>query len=144
MKRSILNIRFPSIVFAMVLLSGSLLAQNNQAAVGMQNRVKQIFEYSNSQNWNALRESFADTMKMYSLKGAIIMNNPDDLIAYFKSNYAKFPNEHSKIEKLMILGNKAIIKEKITGHETNEPIYDVLIFEFTENKIASAWIIFEQ
>ena len=40
--------------------------------------------------------------------------------------------------------NKAIVKEKITGLETNTPIYDVLIFEFTENKITGAWIIFDK
>lgn len=143
MKRFFLNSKYSIIVFAILLLPGSLAAQNKQADMSIEKKVMQIFEYSNTQNWAELRETCADTMKMYSLSGAVIMNNPDDLIAYFKSNYAKFPNERSKIEKLMMLGNKAIIKEKITGHETNEAIYDVLIFEFKENKIASAWIIFE-
>ena len=128
----------------MLFLPGILPAQNKQADISIEKKVIEIFGYSNSKNWTALRDTFSDTMKMYSLTGEVVMNNPDDLIAYFKSNYAKFPNEHSTIENLIILGNKAIVKEKVTGHEKNEPMYDVLIFEFKENKIASAWIIFEQ
>jgi len=143
MKRIIPRSTILLAAFAMLFLCGNLSAQNNQNGTAIRNRVKQIFEYSNTQNWTAMREAAADTMKMYSIAGEVVINNPDDLIAYFKINYAKFPNEHSTIENLIILGNKAIVKEKITGHKKNVPIYDVLIFEFAENKIASAWVIFE-
>lgn len=119
-------------------------AQIKPASNDYANRVKQIFQYSNSQNLKKLRNAFADTMRLYSLSGDVIMNNPDDLIAFFKSNFEKFPKEKSTIENLMVIGNKAIVKEKITGHEKDKPVYDVMIFEFAGNKIASAWIIFEQ
>lgn len=143
MKRNIFNLKFSLLISALLIFCGNLSAQNNMENTDIPNRVHQLFEYSNTQNWTAMRSAFADTMKMYALTGEVIMNNPDDLIAYFKSNYTKFPNERATMEDLMILGNKVIIKEKITGHGKDNPIYDVMIWEFTGNKISSMWIIFE-
>jgi len=39
-------------------------------------------------------------------------------------NYQKFPKEHSTIEQTITIGNKIIVKEKITGHGGNTPVYD--------------------
>lgn len=142
MKRNILNLKFSLLIFTLLIFCGSLSAQNNMENTDIPNRVHQLFEYSNTQNWTAMRSAFADTMKMYALTGEIIMNNPDDLITFFKSNHEKLPNEYASVDNLMTIGNKVIIKEKITGHG-KDPVYDVMIWEFTENKISSIWIIFE-
>lgn len=133
---------FPAIL--MLLFCVNCFAQSKQSDNNLNKKVQQIFEYDNTQNWEALRNSFADTMKIFSLNGVPIINNPDTLIAFYKANYQKFPKEHSTIEQTITIGNKIIIKEKITGHNDNVPIYDVLIFEFKENKITGAWIIFEK
>ena len=118
-------------------------AQSKQSDNNLNKKVQQIFEYDNSQNWEALRNSFADTMQIFSLNGVALINNPDTLMAFYKANYQKFPKEHSTIEQTITIGNKIMVKEKITGHG-NAPVYDVLIFEFKDNKIVSAWIIFEK
>ena len=129
-----------------LLLLGAItpaIAQKPQININYKNRVQQLFDYSNNQNWAAMRNAFADTMKMYALSGAVIIDNPDDQITFFKSNHEKFPNEYASVDNLMTIGNKAIIKEKATGHG-KDPVYDVMIWEFTGDTISSVWIITEQ
>lgn len=138
-----MSVKFPTIILTMLFVSTSLFAQKQQININYKNRVQQLFDYSNTQNWTAMRNAFADTMKMYALSGAVIIDNPDDLITFFKSNHEKFPNEYASVDNLMTIGNKAIIKEKATGHG-KDPVYDVMIWEFTGNTISSVWIITEQ
>ena len=127
----------------LLLFCVNCFAQSKQSDNNLNKKVQQIFEYNNTQNWKALRNSFADTMQIFSLNGVVLINNPDTLMAFYKANYQKFPKEHSTIEQTITIGNKIIVKEKIIGHG-NAPVYDVLIFEFKDNKIESAWIIFEK
>lgn len=138
------RLRLFIMLFTFLTLSINSMAQGKKQDNSVKKRVKQIFEYNNSQNWTALRTALADTMKMYLLSGAVIVKSPEALITFFKENRKKFPDEHSSIEDLITLGDKAIIKEKITGHHTQQPIYDVLIFKLTGNKIARSWIILEK
>lgn len=138
-----MSVKFPTIILITLFTSTSLLAQKPQGSINYKNRVQQLFDYSNTQNWVAMRKAFADTMKMYSLSGTVIIDNPDDMINFFKSNHEKFPTEYASVDNLMTIGNKAIIKEKATGHG-KYPVYAVMIWEFTGNRISSVWIIPEQ
>lgn len=81
------------------------MAQGKKQGNSFKKRVKQIFEYDNSQNWTALRTTLADTMKMYLLSGAVIVKSPEALITFFKENRKEFPDEHLKEIKLSEYGS---------------------------------------
>lgn len=117
-------------------------AQSNSNAKVLESKVRAQFRDFNAQNWAAVRAGYADTMKVFLLNGKLIFKDADETVQMFKETQEKFPKSYSSIESLMTIGNKVIIKEKITGGSPNQPNEDVMIWEFQGDKVVRVWLVF--
>ena len=93
----------------------------------------------NSQDWAGIKKFHSDSIKVYEFPNSLRDSTADDLIARYPKTFEKYPKNEIKIIDISIVGNKAIIKQKVTGR--GEPFYTVNIYEFDNNKIVKIWFI---
>lgn len=93
----------------------------------------------NSQNWASMKKFHSDSVKVYEFPNSLRDSTVEDLIARYPKTFEKYPKNKIKISDIYIIGNKAIIKQKVTGR--GEPFYAVNIYEFDNNKIVKIWFI---
>ena len=93
----------------------------------------------NKQDWAGEKKTLSDSVKVYEFPNAIRDSTSDGLISRHSKTFAKYPKNKAEIFDIYIVGNKAILKEKITGR--GEPFYSALIYEFDNDKIVKIWVI---
>lgn len=93
----------------------------------------------NRQEWVSMKTFHSDSVKVYEFPNSLRDSTVDDLIARYPRTFAKYPKNKIKTINITIVGNKAIIKDKVTGR--GEPFYAVNIYEFESNKIVKIWFI---
>jgi hypothetical protein len=83
-------------------------------------------------------------------KEVTVRDFPSNEVVYsgivpFKERYAKLfkdnPNLNAALVKRIVMGNKVIDHEYITGKEGMEPSEAIAIYEIEENKIKNIWFI---
>jgi hypothetical protein len=87
----------------------------------------------NNQDWTGEKKTLSDSVKVYEFPNAIRDLTSDGLISRHSKTFAKYPKNKAEIFDIYIVGNKAILKEKVTGR--GEPFYSALIYEFDNDKI---------
>lgn len=93
----------------------------------------------NRQDWASMKKFHADSIKVYEFPNSLRDSTAEGLIARYPKTFAKYPENKIKTIDITIVGNKAIIKDKVTGR--GEPFYSVNIYEFDNNKIVKIWFI---
>ena len=81
----------------------------------------------------------SDSIKVYEFPNSLRDSTADALIARYPKTFAKYPKNKIETIDITIIGNKAIIKDQVTGR--GEPFYAVNIYEFDNNKIVKIWFI---
>lgn len=93
----------------------------------------------NKQDWVGEKKTLSDSVKVYEFPNTLRDSTADGLISRHSKTFAKYPKNKAEIFDIYIVGNKAILKEKITGR--GEPFYSALIYEFDNDKIVKIWFI---
>ena len=93
----------------------------------------------NRQDWASMKQFHSDNVKVYEFPSTLRDSTVDDLIARYPKTFEKYPKNKIEVIDITILGNKAIIKQEVTGR--GEPFYAVNIYEFDKNKIVKIWFI---
>lgn len=93
----------------------------------------------NKQDWAGEKKTLSDSVKVYEFPNVIRDSTSDGLISRHSKTFAKYPKNNAEIFDIYIVGNRAILKEKITGR--GEPFYSALIYEFDNDKIVKIWVI---
>jgi hypothetical protein len=93
----------------------------------------------NRQDWASIKKIHSDNIKVYEFPNSLRDSTVESLIARYPKTFAKYPKSKIKIIDIYIVGNKAIIRQKVTGR--GEPFYTVNIYEFDNNKIVKIWFI---
>lgn len=91
------------------------------------------------QDWAGMKMFLADSIKVYEFPNSLRDSTAEGLIARYPKTFAKYPKNKIRTIDITIVGNKAIIKDKVTGR--GEPFYAVNIYEFHNNKIVKIWFI---
>ena len=77
--------------------------------------------------------------KVYEFPNTLRDSSADELISHYPKTFAKYPNNKAEVIDITVIGNKVILKQKITGR--GAPFYAINIYEFVNNKIAKIWFI---
>ena len=93
----------------------------------------------NRQDWAGMKQFHSDSVKVYEFPNTLRDSTSEDLIARYPKTFEKYPKNKIEVIDITILGNKAIIKQEVTGR--GEPFYAVNIYEFHNNKIVKIWFI---
>ncbi len=91
------------------------------------------------QDWASMKIFIADSIKVYEFPNSLRDSTADGLIARYPKTFAKYPNNKITTIDITVIGNKAIIKDEVTGR--GEPFYAVNIYEFDNDKIVKIWFI---
>lgn len=93
----------------------------------------------NRQDWASMKVYHADSVRVYEFPDNLRDSTVEDLIARYPKTFEKYPKNKIKISDITVLGNKAIITQKVTGRD--EPFDAVNIYEFDNDKIVKIWFI---
>jgi hypothetical protein len=93
----------------------------------------------NNQDWAGVKKGLADNVKVYEFPNAIRDSSADELISHYPKTFAKYPNNKAEIIDITVIGNKVILKQKITGR--GDLFYALNIYEIANNKIVNIWFI---
>ena len=93
----------------------------------------------NRQDWASIKKFHSDSVKVYEFPNSLRDSTVQDLIARYPKTFEKYPKNKIKTKDITIVGNKAIIKDKVTGR--GKPFYAVNIYQFDDNRIVKIWFI---
>ena len=99
--------------------------------------VQENLDFYNNRDIDGFMSSFSDDIKMYNhgdSKPTVVGKNKVRKV--YTQLFEKSPKLHSTILKRIVIGNKIIDHESITGRNGNKEILElVLIYEVTNQKI---------
>lgn len=87
----------------------------------------------NRQDWASIKKFHADSVKVYEFPNSLRDSTAEGLIASYPNTFKKYPKNKIETKDITIVGNKAIIKDKVTGR--GKPFYAVNIYQFDNNRI---------
>ena len=105
--------------------------------------VQENLDFYNDRNIEGFMSSFAEDIKMYNLG----QSNPsvvgkDEVRKVYTKLFENSPKLHSTILKRIVIGNKVIDHESITGRNGNSEVLElVLIYEVNNGKINKITVI---
>lgn len=105
--------------------------------------VQENLDFYNNRNIEGFMSSFSEDIKMYNLGDP----NPtvvglDAVRKVYTALFERSPKLHSNILKRIVIGNKVIDHESITGRNGNAGILElVLIYEVNQQKINKITVI---
>jgi hypothetical protein len=125
-----------------LLFSATIIAQN-QTKMTPEQVVQENLDFYNNRDIEGFMTSFSDEIKMYNLADP----NPTvvgraEVRKVYTNLFEKSPDLHSTILKRMVIGNKVIDHESITGRNGNADVLElVLIYEVKNQKIYRITVI---
>jgi len=129
-----------ALLLLLIIISFFSIAQKTGTAKStMIQVINKSIELYNAQNFAALKNVYADNVRVYEFPNTLRDSSLARLISHYPNTFSKYPNNKAEIFDINIIGNKAICKERITGR--GEPFETVLIFEFDKSKIVKVWFI---
>jgi hypothetical protein len=93
----------------------------------------------NNQDWAGVKKGLADNVKVYEFPNKLRDSSAAELISHYPKTFAKYPNNKSEIIDITVIGNKLILKQKITGR--GDSFYTLNIYEIVNSKIENIWFI---
>lgn len=119
----------------------TICAQNNSdtSETEMKKMINTLSDYYNNQNFENLPEVLSDSLKVFEFPDKLRSSNLAQVISQWKKTFEKYPQNKAEIFDIYIVGNKAILKERILGR--GESFETVLIYEFVNGKIIKVWFI---
>lgn len=107
--------------------------------------VQENLDHYNAGDIDSFMKSFSEDISVWKLgekktkiKGLTTVRDA------YKGLFQSSPNLHSKILSRIVIGNKVIDHEYITGrHGSNEPLILVMIYEVNDQKITKMTVIRE-
>lgn len=95
----------------------------------------------NAHNLEAFAATYSETIHMVRLPATEpAITNKAELIEFYGANRFMAPNLHAEVVNRIVLGNKVIDHERITGLP-NSPFECVVIYEVLEGLIQRVWSV---
>ena len=105
--------------------------------------VQENLDFYNQRNIDGFMTSFSEDIKMYNLsdpKPTVV--GREQVRKVYANLFKKSPKLHSTILKRIVIGNKVIDHESITGRNGNSEVLElVLIYEVKDQKIYKITVI---
>jgi len=96
--------------------------------------VQQQVDGYNSRDIEAFLEPYSDDFETFEFPDKLIGKGKEEVKKNYKELFEKYPDLHCEVVKRMVLGNKVIDQELITGIG-EEPISVIAIYEINKGKI---------
>jgi len=93
----------------------------------------------NRQDWASMKQFHSDSVRVYEFPNTLRDSTARDLIARYPRTFEKYPQNRIEVKDITIVGDKAVIKQEVTGR--GEPFYAINIYEFDNDKIVKIWFI---
>ena len=118
----------------------SLMSYSQQTAEQV---VQENLDFYNNRNIEGFMSSFSEDIKMYNLgQSDPSVEGKDNVRAVYTKLFENSPKLHSNILKRIVIGNKVIDHESITGRNGNDEVLElVLIYEVNQQKIDKITVI---
>lgn len=131
-----------SLLLFVLLFSATTIAQN-QTKMTPEQVVQENLDFYNDRDIEGFMTSFSEDIKMYNLgdpKPTVVGRNQVRMV--YTKLFEKSPKLHSTILKRVVIGNKIIDHESITGRNGNADVLElVLIYEVKNEKIYRITVI---
>jgi hypothetical protein len=106
--------------------------------------VQRQVEAYNAHDLAAFAATYSDDIQMFRLPATEpAITNKAELLEFYGANRFMAPNLDAEILKRIVLGNKVIDHERITGLP-NSPFECVVIYEVQNERIARVWSVWPQ
>ena len=106
--------------------------------------VQRQVEAYNSHDLDAFAATYSDNIQMFRLPATQpSITNKAELLEFYGANRFMAPNLHAEILSRIVLGNKIIDHERITGLP-NSPFECVVIYEVQNDLIQRVWSVWPQ
>ncbi len=112
---------------------GQTYTQTEEAAIST---VEAQLAAYNEQNLEAFLKFFSPSIKVFDYPGKRRTDGIDELRVTFEEFFKNAPNLNSEITNRMVLGNRVIDYEKVTGYSQNEKdVLNVIAIYTVESKL---------
>jgi hypothetical protein len=122
---------------ALTLLISTLSFSQNKSQMTPEQVVQENLDFYNNRNIEGFMTSFSEDIKMYNLadpKPTVV--GREEIRRVYTNLFEKSPKLHSTILKRIVIGNRVIDHESITGRNGNPDVLElVLIYEVRDQKI---------
>jgi hypothetical protein len=106
--------------------------------------VQRQVEAYNAHNLEAFAATYAESIQMVRLPAPEpAITNKAELVEFYGTNRFMAPNLHAEVLNRVVLGNKVIDHERITGLP-NSPFECVVIYEVENDLIQRVWSVWPQ
>ncbi len=133
------------LLFALIFVGVNINAQENKAETKVKEEVTEVdpaslaqaqLEAYNAKDIDAFLESYADDVKVYNFPDQLTMEGKEAMRPIYTRMFANVEDLHCEVINRMVLGNKVIDHEKITGFVKDDYFYAIAIYTIEANKIA--------
>jgi hypothetical protein len=106
--------------------------------------VQRQVEAYNAHDLEAFAATYSDNIQMFRLPATEpSITNKAEFLEFYGANRFMAPNLHAEIVNRIVLGNKVIDHERITGLP-NSPFECVVIYEVQNDLIQRVWSVWPQ
>ena len=130
-------------LLAIFCLISSISFAQNKSQMTPEQVVQENLDFYNNRNIDGFMTSFSEDIKMYNLadpKPTVVGRK--EVRSVYTNLFKKSPKLHSTILKRIVIGNKVIDHESITGRNGNADVLElVLIYEVKNQKIYRITVI---
>ena len=125
------------------LLFSAIVYSQNQKKMTPEQVVQENLDFYNNLNIEGFMTSFSDDIKMYNLGDPTpTVIGREAVRKVYTGLFERSPKLHSTILKRVVIGNKVIDHESITGRNGNADVLElVLIYEVKDQKIFRITVI---
>ena len=104
--------------------------------------VQQQLDAYNLQDMDAFLNTYDDSIKIYDLKGHIILKNKADMRRAYSRAFL-VPGTHCRLLNRMLQGNNVVDHEEITVPGGPKPFYGIVLYRVEKGKIISVSLVRE-
>ena len=130
-------------LFSVLLFLSIISFSQNTSQMTPEQIVQENLDFYNNRNIDGFMSSFSEEIKMYNHGDSTpTVVGKNQVRKVYSQLFEKSPKLHSTILKRIVIGNKVIDHESITGRNGNKEILElVLIYEVANQKINRITVI---
>lgn len=111
--------------------------------MSIENLVQKQLDYYNKHNLEGFLSTYSENIIIYNHKdNSIILQGKEELRLKYKERFEVF-KVHAELKNRIVIGNKVIDHEEVSGIKKEEIISAVAIYEIEDKLIKKVWFIFE-
>lgn len=129
---------------AYVIKDGNPLSVDSLLIETPENLVQQQVNGYNAGDIDAFLEPYADSLEIYNFPNEIGGKGKENIRPQYEAMFSNLPDLHCEVINRMVIGNKVIDHERITGIPDIDHIKAIAIYTIKDNKIVKVHFLSEE